>query len=71
MHRTEVLLVIATALLLAGCATSESRGWSGEGAVPFDSAQSSCEAEAAAQPAGEARDRAFETCMAGKGWRRP
>ena len=71
MRLTGVLLVVAVALQLGGCATSDSRGWSGEGAVPFDLAQSTCETEAAAQPVGDARDKAFETCMAGKGWRRP
>lgn len=61
------------ALVAAGCASTgavDARGWSGEGAEPFDGARAACEADAAAMPAGEARRVAFETCMARKGWHR-
>ena len=66
------LVALPAVLVLAGCATTsavDGRGWSGEGAEPFDGARSACEAEASAAAA-DARIGAFEACMAGKGWHR-
>ena len=54
-----------------GCATGNSRGWSGEGAMPFDTAQADCDAKTRELAAGKVREHAFDACMAGHGWRRP
>lgn len=70
MLRTTLFAILAAALA-GGCATIDTRGWSGSGATPFDQAQAACTAEAASRPAGAAREAAFEACMAGHGWRRP
>ncbi|MFC7302294.1 hypothetical protein [Cognatiluteimonas weifangensis] len=70
MLRTTLLAILAAALA-GGCATADTRGWSGSGATPFDQAQATCTAEAAPRPAGTAREAAFEACMAGHGWHRP
>jgi hypothetical protein len=59
------------ALAAAGCASLHDAGWTGEGAEPFDSAKTACDAEAATRPEGAARTEAFEACMVAKGWRRP
>ena len=68
--RVPVLILMLAALAAAGCASLHDAGWTGEGAEPFDGARAACEAEAVATPAGDARTRAFEACMAGKGWHR-
>ncbi len=60
------MFALAALALLSACATSDSRGWTGSGAEPFDAAQADCRAQSQGQ--GEA---AFEACMAGKGWTRP
>jgi hypothetical protein len=57
--------------LLAACATTHDKGWQGSGAKPFDTAKAGCESESLAQPAGDLRTQAFETCMATQGWHRP
>lgn len=69
-HRT-VLALLAT-LSVAACATTavDGRGWSGNGAEPFDGARTACEAQSASTPAGPERTASFETCMAAKGWHR-
>lgn len=64
------LLLVAASLSLAGCATS-GRGWSGDSATPFDTAQADCDAKTGALPAGREREKAFDKCMADHGWRRP
>lgn len=68
MLRTSAFLA---ALLAAGCATTDARGWSGDGAEPFDSARAECEADAGSQLPGVAHTAAFEACMAARGWHRP
>ncbi len=69
-HRT-ALALLAT-LSVAACATTavDGRGWSGNGAEPFDGARTACESAAAAMPEGPERTASFETCMAAKGWHR-
>ncbi len=66
-------LAAATAALLASaaCATTgssgvDARGWTGQGAQPFDAAQAACRSVSA-----DERSPAFTTCMAEKGWTRP
>ena len=70
--RHRIPLILFATLSVAGCATTavDGRGWSGNGAEPFDGARTACEAEAAAAPAGAERTASFETCMAAKGWHR-
>ena len=64
-------LALLAMLAVAGCATVDGgRGWSGDGAQPFDGARAACEAEAAAKPAGAERTQALDACMAAKGWHR-
>lgn len=63
------LFVLALSIL-AGCATSN-RGWSGDNATPFDTAQADCDAKTRALPAGKERESAFDACMQDHGWRRP
>lgn len=60
------IFALGALVLLSACATSESRGWTGSGAEPFDGAQAACRAQAQGQD-----EAAFEACMAGKGWTRP
>jgi hypothetical protein len=71
MRQRTALALLAT-LSVAACATTavDGRGWSGDGAEPFDGARTACEAEAASKPAGPERTASFEACMAGKGWHR-
>ena len=64
------VLFVACAIA-GGCATSSSRGWSGQGATPFDTAQADCDAKSRDLPAGEQREKAFDACMAEHGWKRP
>jgi len=64
-------IACACALACAACATDASRGWSGEGATPFDTAQADCDAKSRGLPAGEQREKAFDACMAEHGWKRP
>lgn len=70
--RHRMALGLLAALSVAACATTavDDRGWSGNGAEPFDGARAACEAEAAAIPAGPERTASFETCMAARGWHR-
>ena len=63
--------LLAAALLLGGCATTEA-GWTGSGAMPFNQALTECQ-----EPMVERRMVAnsdsliyFDKCMAEKGWRR-
>jgi hypothetical protein len=67
--RLRVLSVMVVALLAAGCA--HERGWTGEGATPFDTAQADCDAKTRDLEAGKAREDAFDACMAEHGWKRP
>ena len=71
MRLRHVMLWIPLCACLAACASVRDRGWSGEGATPFDTAQATCDAEAAPRPAGREREAAFDACMAGHGWKRP
>jgi len=59
-------LLAGALFALSACASVNDEGWTGSNAQPFDSARLACEAQAGA-PEG----RAFEACMAEKGWRRP
>ena len=70
--RHRMALALLAALSVAACATTvvDGRGWSGNGAEPFDGARTACEAESAAVPAGTERTASFEACMATKGWHR-
>ena len=63
-------VVLALATLLGGCVSMDP-GWQGTGAQPFDQAKADCEQEAAGMAFGDARESAFEACMASKGWNRP
>jgi hypothetical protein len=71
MRQRTALALLAT-LSVAACATTavDGRGWSGDGAAPFDGARAACEAQSATLPAGPERMASFEACMAGKGWHR-
>ena len=71
MRLRHVVVSISVCVFLAGCASVRDRGWSGEGATPFDTAQATCDAEAAPKPAGRDREAAFDACMARHGWTRP
>lgn len=70
--RRRLPVVLLAMLSVAGCATTavDGRGWSGNGAEPFDGARTACETEAAATPAGPERTASFEACMAARGWHR-
>jgi hypothetical protein len=68
--RLRLLSVVVLSSLAAGCAHS-GRGWTGEGATPFDTAQSQCDAKTRDLPAGKSREDAFDACMAENGWKRP
>ena len=63
-------MLLVAAVLLSSCATSN-RGWSGDNATPFDTAQADCDAKTGTLPAGKEREAAFDHCMAEHGWRRP
>jgi len=65
-----LLIAIAAALAIAGCASMSDRGWSGKDAAPFDAAEADCSAKAEAKPPGREREALFDACMAGHGWRR-
>jgi len=52
-------------LALTACASTESGGWTGQGAQPFDSAETECEAETLTD-----HGPVFNACMAEKGWTR-
>ena len=67
--RLPVLSILVVASLACGCA--HERGWSGEGATPFDAAQADCDAKTRDLDAGKRREEAFDACMAGHGWKRP
>lgn len=64
-----ILQIAAAAALVAtaACATSDSLGWKGDGAQPFDGARDACRASAGA----DEHSAAFTDCMAAKGWTRP
>ena len=68
--RLLAMFVLVGVVALMGCATDRA-GWSGAGATPFDAAQADCDAKTRALAAGKVREDAFDTCMAGHGWRRP
>lgn len=69
--RNKLLLLIGLfSVLLAACATSESRGWKADGAQPFASAKEECKkAESVLANADKSKD--FAECMASRGWSRP
>ena len=71
MRLRHVMLWIPLGAGLAACASMHDRGWSGAGATPFDTAQATCDAQAAPEPAGREREAAFDACMARHGWKRP
>lgn len=60
------VLAAAAIVLLSACASVGEEGWTGQGAVPFDSARAQCEIETQTT-----EGPAFEVCMASKGWTRP
>ena len=62
-------LLVAASLALVACTTN--RGWSGENATPFDTAQADCDGKTRELPAGKERESAFDACMKEHGWRRP
>jgi len=66
-----IIACLAAAAALAGCATTHDAGWTGKGAMPFDTAQSDCDAKTKDLPAGNQREAAFDQCMEEHGWRRP
>jgi|GEM_PF-1481686 len=55
--------------VLAACATTEP-GWTGEGAVPFDTALAQCRDDVANIPVQATREAKLAECMAAKGWTR-
>lgn len=55
--------------MLTACATSNP-GWTGNGAVPFDTALSACETATAGVAYEELRYQQMTECMAEKGWKR-
>jgi hypothetical protein len=63
--------LLATSFLLGACASGHHRGWQGDNATPFDTAQADCDAKSRDLPAGNAREAAFDACMKDNGWRRP
>ncbi len=65
-----VIFLLPLCLLLAACATGSSYGRHGDHATPFDTARKNCDALAAAQSEGQARDATFDACMNGEGWQR-
>ena len=68
--RLRVLSIgVVASLACVGCA--HERGWTGEGATPFDTAQADCDAKTRDLPAGKERESAFDACMKEHGWRRP
>ena len=67
---SRLILIAALLATLVACATRYGPGWQGSAATPFDTARRDCEAQAVRQMAKMPRDVAFETCMAGQGWRR-
>ena len=71
MRLRHVMLWIPLCACLSACASLHDRGWSGEGATPFDTAQATCDAKTRDLPAGEQREDAFDACMQENGWKRP
>ena len=67
--RLRSLSFLVVVSLASGCA--HDRGWTGEGAMPFDSAQADCDAKTRDLDAGKTREDAFDACMAGHGWKPP
>lgn len=72
MKRLLTLAAVASAAIAtSACVTviggdGDDYAWNGEGAQPFDSARSSCTAQAGSNEG----TTAFIECMAGKGWTR-
>lgn len=69
MIRILQITAATTLLATAACATSDSLGWKGDGAQPFDGARDACRASAGA--GADENSPAFTDCMASKGWTRP
>lgn len=65
-----LLACFLAVLCLTACASDASRGWSGSGATPFDSAKAKCE-QTVAGKSGAEREAAYEACMQAEGWSRP
>lgn len=64
-------LVPLLVLGMTACASGGMHpGWTGQGAEPFDGAKQTCRTQADAVPAAAEREKAFETCMESRGWRR-
>ncbi|MGQ7829037.1 hypothetical protein [Altererythrobacter sp. Z27] len=68
MKRSKIWIWAAIPML-AACATSNP-GWTGDGAVPFDTAHAACETATAGIESEELRYQQMTECMAGKGWSR-
>lgn len=68
MNRSGIWILAAFPMLTA-CATSNP-GWTGNGAVPFDTALSACETATAGVAYEELRYQQMTECMAEKGWKR-
>lgn len=68
MSFRSVCLIVAAGSL-AACVTTEP-GWTGLGAEPFDTALAVCEGEVSGILNNPAREAAFESCMAKRGWTR-
>lgn len=64
----KLVAAMLISLAVAGCANvgADERGWTGNGAQPFDNALSSCQTETQATEGAQ-----LEACMASKGWTRP
>lgn len=71
MKRLIVLAAITASLMTSACITvidadDDHIGWTGENAQPFDGARDACRETAGTNQS----SRAFESCMAAKGWTR-
>lgn len=63
--RALIASVLFASLVAACASTGDHGGWTGQGAQPFDSAETECEAETLTD-----HGPVFNACMAEKGWTR-
>lgn len=66
---TKAPLTLALIFLATACASNQA-GWEGTDAIPFDTAQAACRAEATDDDPSDDEE-AFLTCMNRLGWSRP